>query len=364
MPNFFDKKEEVINLELTQYGKHLLSIGKLEPVYYAFYDEDVLYDTKYAGYEELQNKAQNRILEETPVMKVQYVLSGIESTVAEATKTIRDDYTKKFFDPQYSYSEFIQQTAEKVYSNSLPLGTSDYASSYSPSWNIKMLDGEIKDATRYFTGSHANIRVPQINIKGPTYLSKVASGTPPELEQCKVLAPGDTPGKIEPDFNIINDVNITSRQYQDGTYMKIEQNNIVLQIDEMNSLFTNDNFDIEVFLVEEDNDVVGGNTSNKEKLIPLYFVKKPDNIINDILVDLPVQEEPEVTKENIEYYLDILTDNELPDEYWASLGAYPRSGEVFYNEATFEEGKKGLDSDIAIQGLYTSDNSKPFGEEC
>ena len=46
---FFDRKEEVLDLELTQYGKYLLSIGKLKPAYYAFYDDDINYDTQYQG---------------------------------------------------------------------------------------------------------------------------------------------------------------------------------------------------------------------------------------------------------------------------------------------------------------------------
>jgi len=33
---FFDKKEEVIDIQLTQYGKHLLSKGLFRPVSYAF----------------------------------------------------------------------------------------------------------------------------------------------------------------------------------------------------------------------------------------------------------------------------------------------------------------------------------------
>ena len=37
---FFDKKEEVIDLQLTQYGKYLLSLGKLRPIFYAFYDDN------------------------------------------------------------------------------------------------------------------------------------------------------------------------------------------------------------------------------------------------------------------------------------------------------------------------------------
>ena len=83
MPNFFDKKEEVINIELTQYGKHLLSRGKFRPHYYAFYDDDVLYDTQYAGYSENQNEAQLRILDHTPTMKPQGYRTGIEENIEE-----------------------------------------------------------------------------------------------------------------------------------------------------------------------------------------------------------------------------------------------------------------------------------------
>ncbi len=41
---FFNKKEEVIEIELTQYGKYLLSKGKFRPVFYAFSDDEILYD--------------------------------------------------------------------------------------------------------------------------------------------------------------------------------------------------------------------------------------------------------------------------------------------------------------------------------
>ena len=46
---FLDKKEQVLDIQLTQYGKYLLSKGKLKPVYYSFFDDDVLYDSTYAG---------------------------------------------------------------------------------------------------------------------------------------------------------------------------------------------------------------------------------------------------------------------------------------------------------------------------
>ena len=55
---FFDKKEEVIDLKLTQYGKYLLSLGKFSPTFYAFHDENIIYDSEYAGFAETQNEAE------------------------------------------------------------------------------------------------------------------------------------------------------------------------------------------------------------------------------------------------------------------------------------------------------------------
>ena len=45
---FFNRKEEVIDIELTQYGKLLLSKGKFKPKKYAFFDDDIVYDTQYS----------------------------------------------------------------------------------------------------------------------------------------------------------------------------------------------------------------------------------------------------------------------------------------------------------------------------
>ena len=41
---FFNKKTDVIDIELTPYGRYLLSIGKLKPKFYDFTDDDILYD--------------------------------------------------------------------------------------------------------------------------------------------------------------------------------------------------------------------------------------------------------------------------------------------------------------------------------
>mgnify|MGYP003142231761 CR=1 FL=1 len=42
---FFNKKQDVLDLQLTGYGKQLLSRGLFKPFYYTFSDDGVLYMT-------------------------------------------------------------------------------------------------------------------------------------------------------------------------------------------------------------------------------------------------------------------------------------------------------------------------------
>ena len=73
---FFNQKEEVLDVQLTEYGKYLLSIGQLRPEYYAFFDDDILYDVSGSGFTEDQNNANPRILNNTPRLKVAATRTG------------------------------------------------------------------------------------------------------------------------------------------------------------------------------------------------------------------------------------------------------------------------------------------------
>ena len=77
--SFFNKKEDVIHIELTPLGKHYLSIGKLKPHSYKFFDDEVLYDSQAAGFTEDQNKTDSRILDETARLKTNGNNVGVES---------------------------------------------------------------------------------------------------------------------------------------------------------------------------------------------------------------------------------------------------------------------------------------------
>ena len=68
---FFNKKEDVLKIELTPYGRSLLSNGKLMPKYYAFFDDDIIYDLQYGGDTEDQDVTKERILGSTPSLRPQ-----------------------------------------------------------------------------------------------------------------------------------------------------------------------------------------------------------------------------------------------------------------------------------------------------
>tara|TARA_Y100000592_G_scaffold35948_1_gene56994 strand:- start:6166 stop:7047 length:882 start_codon:yes stop_codon:yes gene_type:complete len=60
--SFYNKREDVIDIQLTQYGKIALSQGKFRPCSYKFFDDDIVYDSMYAGQAEAQNDSEERIL--------------------------------------------------------------------------------------------------------------------------------------------------------------------------------------------------------------------------------------------------------------------------------------------------------------
>ena len=133
---FLDPKEEVIKIKITPYGKYLLSMGKFNPTYYAFFDNDILYDSAYtelAG-NELQNDIENRILNETPRLEGQTKFEGAETTVFTKNSNMLEGLfpgiNKKEGDPSYDI-EIVEAPFNKYYLQG-PLATSGYNTEKAP----------------------------------------------------------------------------------------------------------------------------------------------------------------------------------------------------------------------------------------
>lgn len=101
--SFLNKKEEVIDIELTRYGSTLLALGKFKPEFYAFFDEDILYDIEHmepgdSGVAvEAQNATESRINTGTRVRPFSGFTEVIERPINESTwKNIVRNHDKPY----------------------------------------------------------------------------------------------------------------------------------------------------------------------------------------------------------------------------------------------------------------------------
>ncbi len=142
MATFFDFKEEVLDFELTSYGKLLLSKGMLKPSYYSFHDETVIYDKKYAGIaDNTQNNIEPRIQEETPMLKV-----------------LAND-----FSIETARKEKLNIEEKKLYSKLFSLSTAPTQIQNAPSWNVVALKNTLLSASYTTTSTTGqNFNIPQL----------------------------------------------------------------------------------------------------------------------------------------------------------------------------------------------------------
>jgi len=324
---FFNKKEEVLDFQLTEYGKYLLSIGHLKPVYYAFFDDDVIYDTENAGFKEDQNKAEPRIQSNTPNMKVIPTRTGAEQRVASFVQQITDlvGPNTDVVDDLQVFSQ-VEPFEDKGRLNAYPLGRSSLDSPYDAAWDVQLHSvPEISSSTTYLnsgytvaagtdgpvrfyaTGSEGAVEnIPQLNIDIDYKMFYSTTATP------GAGAPGEDQYSI-PGSEL---------------YLTVQENYLVLEINEQNTPFDKENFDIEVFVSGSD----GTYTQ-------LAFTPTGSSAFVE---ERPIENDLNVLG-NVEYYMNIFSDNEISDDTYQRWNI-PRS----------TPGRAAL-----VRDIYESDNEEP-----
>jgi len=288
---FFDRKEEVINIELTPYGKHLLSKGRWKPVYYEFYDDDIMYDSQYAGFKEGQDEIQTRISDSSRP-KVQYSFDGADTRYKETIKRILESNS----DFQNAFGSTIEKRKNLSFS-SLPLANSSLTNDKNPAWSVDMFRGEIDS----ITGSVSIVGLPnnlhKLNLKTVNY--RLSIGNREEEQQSLALQDKNQVGGT-------SDLNELHRTFDDETYVKVQEDYLLLYIKEENVDLLKENFDIMVYELETD--LKTGQEIEK----PLYFKKPKETIVNNILIDDEVEsEEGYMGPEYVSHYFNIYTDKEI-----------------------------------------------------
>tara|TARA_Y100000592_G_C5472103_1_gene320098 strand:+ start:577 stop:1521 length:945 start_codon:yes stop_codon:yes gene_type:complete len=264
---FFNKKEDVLKIELTPHGRKLLSQGKLMPHYYAFLDDDILYDASNSGVSENNSQMKNRIISETPYLKPQTNYKGVDSKKS-------DD------DNKLEQTRFLQQK----------LGTNSTTSDRTSAWRITTLLGEITNSTDALTGSGTQtMNIPQLEIE-LNYTMSVKQRNDLQGTSGGMIFSRNLPSFVKPD----------------GSYLEIEEEQILMEIFEKNSDAHRESYEVEVYVYEQDEQEIDRK---------LKFYNQEAEIMNDILVlnqNNTILDDIDNTY--VEYYLDLFVDKEISNE--------------------------------------------------
>ena len=285
---FFDKKQDVLKIELTPYGRSLLSNGKLMPKYYAFVDDDIVYDISTIGGTEEQSAIKNRILNETPRLRPQRDLSSPENLISN-------------FEPGENSSRPFSQVQLNYLSE--PLGTSDGTERDASSWNFTAILGEIDydddvaafkaESTYNVSGSYLR-QIPQIDmtLEYTMQVRNVRDDSPVRGQANSPSAPA-------------------SDVFDDGTYLEVMDDQIIARIIEENGFTFKEGLEIEAFIYEHEFQAVGS-TMKEETLKPLKMMPQTRSIVNDMLIDTD-DTFVEIDPTYLEYWMTIYFDEEIPD---------------------------------------------------
>jgi hypothetical protein len=329
--SFLNPKEDVIDIQLTPFGRFLYSQGKLKPVYYAFFDDDVIYDSQYASFNESQNSIEPRIQEETP----QLMCIGNNSCV-ETSLSI-------------PYSVNNSNNSSQLFSLTKVIGTSDLDYNYGASWDIKFIKGNLTSFASNLTSSSGKIVSIQQLETSVVYDTSIIT------DEIAYTGFQDTDinsyVQNKRDNYNFNDFEM-SDPFGDGTRILSEEKSLLLDISEKNTQLINDMFDVEVFRYDKD-------SSGNDLLTKLFFRHKMPEVVNDILLDEQEQPSIEITNEFVEYYFNVFVDNEINNQTICDFIKPTQQGK---NTMVNIVGCDETVSEPTTSNLYST-NAKP-GDSC
>ena len=257
---FFNKKEDVIDIKLTPYGKKLFAMGQFDPVYYSFHDEDILYDRTHIGLEEnakydntnslITNKFGNQSIDKRISDSLSFTAQPIRSSFESETVGVNKNLKENIFD-LFSF-----------------IGSSKFESQYYPAYEVKLYRGNMTGSITYTTGSGFSNRHSSIYIEVTDVYNNVSKS-------------------------------VTSDEY------------FLIRIRELNSLFEKENFEIEFFEIDE----YDAEYKTQLKYLSQEFTKSEEEGLIGFS-DLPTNGQiseglPKTEDETVDYFFNVLFDKEI-----------------------------------------------------
>jgi len=304
MVEFFNKKEEILEVQLTEYGKYLLSIGKLDPVYYGFYDDEILYNSEYADVSgEPQNAIDQRIRHETPNLKVIPTCTSAEGRVDRFIESVTDALGSDSSDPADN-TEALHQESFTARSNftSYPIGTGDISSTKTAAWSISALKNTIDSATDYIITNPLS-SVAGLNDGVITHIPQLSL----ELDYKIFYQQGEFKSDAISGYLDSSEPNI---------YLSMKEDYLVLEILEGNTNFEKENFEVEVFF-----DSAGSSTTPGPSTLEQMSFASADS--TQFIAPKPLGN-TQTNTGDVEYYFNLYLDEELPARIMDAINMTPR----------------------------------------
>ena len=245
MAKFLNKKEQVFDFKLTPYGKYLLSIGSFRPTYYAFYDDNIVYDSLYMNISESQNDSITRINDKTQYLEGLLIFEDVEK---KASNNKGDKIN--FFDLDITPTKEVPRKDTFKYDAAIgdSFIESEYAN-YAPAWKVTILNGTITStsAKDYMN----NLNIPQVNVQ-VDYRKKVSTqeqilrghNSDGEKMVLDPLTRNFIPEGVQPSEA---DISLLSGKFYDERVIHLIKQDLQVHIEELNTEMLTENFDIEIF---------------------------------------------------------------------------------------------------------------------
>jgi len=320
MSKFLDKKEQVIDFKLTNYGHYLIANGVFEPVYYSFVDDNIVYDSQYFGRSgEAQNDIHKRVKQDTQYLESLVLFEQVGNQNAPNTdlNVFDSDLLPTEYEPRIDEfrlnsligDAFVGENKQKV-----------------PSWKVVSLRNDISSSS--LNDTEKNTRIPQINITAKYHKKAI------DFQDYNNLSFNTSEQRIN---------EAVSSVFSDGKVVYLEMSDVVLYLEEVNTEILNENFDIEVFLDRD------GTLERK------YFITRQEQIVNGMMVSSNPQTatSEEITEDSIEKYFNIFIDRDIDKETACKL-AGEFNNESYYIDLDFDCNQTQIRQDLFFD-IYGSE---------
>ena len=329
MAKFINKKEQVFDLKLTPYAKYMMSIGQFKPAFYAFYDDNVLYDKSYAtaSATETRNDINSRIKDDTQYIESLVLFRDVDKTLTQNADDSVDFVVK-------SATPRGRRPAADIFKMEYMIGDAflDGPSQTAPSWKLATLNSRITSSATSDTTSDS--KIPQINIE-PTYVKKI-------VENDFIFDPEN-----------VRELASRTSGFFDRKAILLRSDDLMMYVEEVNTQTLHKNFDIEVFEVE-----TSANSDSLPELRRLYFRDEIPNVQNGFMIaDAPTPVlTRDITTDHVEYYFDVLVDENV-NQRTACKGIELFNKDSYYVDIDFDCSEQEIES--VFYDIYGATTTEP-----